>query len=227
MPRAMPAGTAAEFRKRHRAAPLQLLDIQTVGGIVYYWSDFAGTYPSRIGGSSVIYSAYLKICGPFRLSRSMRTDGGEIVVQNLSGNSLDRDVLGQMRAGEFEGALAIFRLWDLELGAAMWEFHGCLTSQEIDEIEARFSLKQLLDASTVDVPFETYNANCSWLYKSPPCGSTGTAESCPHTIAACKDATRNRFIRFNGTPTVPAMTQQAPAVNRKHLLLWNDRRPWS
>ncbi|MGH9579370.1 MAG: hypothetical protein ACRD2R_00125, partial [Terriglobales bacterium] len=199
MPFTLPTGAAAEMKKRAGWAPVVLVDLELVNGTRLYWSDFAGSYPKKLGGpGNAAYSAWLKNAGPFRLSRSLRTDAGDLVVQNLSGNTIDRDVLKLVKDNEFEGALVVVRFWHELLAASLMEFHGSLTEVSGDEQEVRGRILQLLDTSQMDLPQDEFSEQCTWRYKSAQCGSAGSAVSCPKDFASCQDATRAAVERFNG-----------------------------
>lgn len=192
-----------------RPAPALLLDVQTANGAFYFWSSIAGSFPQRITNDGVllVYQPWLVSAGPFTFSRSLSRDGGQIVIQNVSGNTLERDTLKALRNDEFEGALAVFRIYDHLAGTRM-EFHGLLSQQSVDESKATFKLGQLLDPTQVDIPQRVSSTRCTWIYKSDVCGSVGTAPSCPKTPEACKDPRRDAFHRFNGfgSPPLPQLS---------------------
>lgn len=230
MPLSLPAGMEAELKKRGAAAPICLLDVQCYDGSLFYWSDLPGSFPVKLGapGSSV-YSPWLKSVGPFRLSRSLATDGGDILLQNITGNSLERDVSKAMTLSEFEGALGYFRLWHPLLQAPIWEFQGFLSEPGTDPSEARLRLLQLLDTSMAEAPDGDYQELCGWRYKSRQCGSAGTAVVCPKDFASCQDVARAAVERFNGLltprPDVGAVGfGLGGAIDRRDQLLPGDRR---
>jgi hypothetical protein len=142
------------------------------------------------------YRPWIKSIGPFNLSRSLATDAGEIMLQNISGNTIERDFAKVLANQEMEGALAIFRLWNPLLNDVMWEMHGTLSEAGADEIEGRFRFLQLMDASSLDVPYDIYSEKCTWRYKSPQCGSASGLATCDKTFANCQ--ARNATERFNG-----------------------------
>lgn len=202
MPRTLPTGMVAEFTKRGGAlAPAVLVDIEVRDGTRYYWSDVGGSFQKKINSpGDTTYQPWLKSAGSFRRSRSLRTDAGNLVVQNISGNSIERDVWKALKATEFEGALCVVRIWNLLLAAAEDEFHGTLSEQQAPEHEASFKLLQLMNPSEYDVPLYVVSEQCPWRYKSAQCGSTGSAATCPKDFASCIDATRDAEERFGGVP---------------------------
>src|SRR3954465_2942735 len=204
MPRTLAAGMATDLGKQSGFADIALLDIQTVDGTQYFWTDNDyAQYPTKLTGANVAYSPWLKSVGPITISRDFTTDAGDIVVQNLSGNTIARDVSLALTNHEFEGALAILRLWLPPVNAAMLEFHGYLSEQKPGEEEASFSLLQLDDVAQFSVSEEVISEMCRWRFKSAQCGSTGSATICKKRFPDCADATRAATERFNGILSAP------------------------
>jgi hypothetical protein len=208
MPRVLPANAIAILGTRSGFAPVNLVDIQTLSGDIYYWSDFAGVYPVRIGaGPTAVYQPWVKSCGPFKLSRSLEVDGGTIVLQNLSG-ALVRDVSSTFAAKEFVGALVIYRWWSVAIEYALWEFHGYVKSPTADEQQATLPIRQLFDTSQVNA-LDVYSEQCTWRYKEDRCGSVSAQVLCSKAFGDC--AIRNAIERHNGMPFAPPSSAQVPA----------------
>jgi hypothetical protein len=144
------------------------------------------------------YLPWLKSVGPLTLSRDFTTDAGDLIFQNLSGNTIDRDFASSIKNHEFEGALAILRLWLPLFADSMLEFHGYLSEQKPTDEEVSFRLLQLADVAQFNVADDVVGELCTWRYKSAQCGSTGSAAACPKRFIDCKDATRAAQERFNG-----------------------------
>src|SRR5664280_1267329 len=88
-----------------------------------------GTEPAwnwhlRIAEWADTYLPWLLTAGPFHLSRSMQSDVGNFVLQNMSGTSLERDMNKLITASAFEGALFAFREWNLDAQKPEFEMHG-------------------------------------------------------------------------------------------------------
>src|SRR5438309_10202629 len=98
MPRALPAGMSTDVAKLAAFASIALLDLQTVDGSQYFWTDNNyNQYQSRLTGALQTYSPWMKTVGPLTLSRDFTTDGGDLIIQNLSGNTIDRDVAAALK----------------------------------------------------------------------------------------------------------------------------------
>lgn len=186
---------------RHDLALALLVDVQLQNGSVFHWATVGGAY-SVVLGDPGYYAPWVKSVGPFRFTRSLRADAGDLLLQNLSGNTIDRDVGRAFRNGEFEGALVVVRAWELRERLSRWEFHGTLTEGYANEIEAGGRLLQLVDLNQVTA-MRTYSELCTWRYQSRQCGSAGTAAICSKTLLDCLDPSRNAIERFGGFPTPP------------------------
>jgi len=214
MPRMLPAGMVAELKKRNGFALIALLDVQTVDGTNFYWSDVAGNYPVKLGaGPNADYSPWLKSAGPLQRSKDLATDAGDVQIQNLSGNLIDRDVAAALKAHEFEGALAVLRFWHPLLQDVADEQHGTLTEQAGDDEQVQFRLLQVLDPSLFSVPEYDYQVECPWRFKSDLCGSTGSAAACNKSFANCQDASRAAVERYAGILMAPPTSIYIPPVN--------------
>src|SRR5215510_11728914 len=144
MPVVLAANVIAEIAKRSGPGVIPLLDIQTVNGFQYWWTDTdVGLYPDKFTGTMREYLPWLKSVGPFTTSRNFTTDAGDIVIQNLSGNSIRREAWFAMLNDEFEGAFAMLRMWLPQVNAPMFEFHGYLSAPKAQEEDAAFRMLQL------------------------------------------------------------------------------------
>jgi hypothetical protein len=68
------------------------------------WAGFSGSVgtitPAVAGPKN--YLPWIKQAGPIRRSRDSRTDAADIILQNLSGNTIDRDLLTTLKNHEME-----------------------------------------------------------------------------------------------------------------------------
>lgn len=215
MPITTPAGMATFLKNQGGScAPIALLDIQTLDGTQYFWSDYEGTYLSEMTGAQQFYSGWVKTCAPYQLARDLTTNAGSLTLQNLSGNTIDRDVAAALENHEFEGALCVMRLWLPLFDAALREFHCYMSEQNPVEDEASFRLLQLFDPAQYDIAGDVIQQACTRRFKAIDCGSTGSATVCDKLFATCDDAQHNAPERFNGVLTVISTVASAklPAV---------------
>lgn len=201
MPRTLPAGTqtwlAAQGGNR-TSTPIVLADIQTADGTQYFWSDVEGTFTSKLNGTPQFYNGWIKNGFSFTRTRDLSTDAGDVVVQNLSGNSISRDVASALSAREFVGGIMVLRLWLPLLDVVLDEFHCQLTEPTITEEDASFRAAQLFDTTQYNTLSMNVQESCGLLFKGVQCGSTGAAGGCDKLFTTCKDVNHAAQERFNG-----------------------------
>jgi phage-related protein len=206
MPRTMPAGAVAAFKRPGGFIPLLLLDVQTLDGTHYYFSDGDGTYPTVLGaGPTALYGPHILGIDGFNSNRSQRVDGGSIILQNLSGNPVVRDMASAFDAREFEGALTVLRFWKLEMAAASETWVGVLGEPQVDEPQVTIAMGGLMDGNLDTVPIYTMTEECNWRFKAAQCGSASGLPTCDKTFDNCQ--TRNATERFRGIPVAGMVTQ--------------------
>lgn len=197
--------------------PVILLDIQTADGAQYFWSDIEGTYPSEMTGANQFYSGWVKGVNAFVLTKDLSTNAGDVTIQNISGNTIDRDIAKALKNHEFEGALCIMRIWLPVFDAAIDEFHGYVSEQTPGEEEFTFRHLQLFDPAQYDVADDPISEMCTWRYQSPQCGSTGSATVCDFRFPTCNDSQHQAPERFNGVLSiVPTAAVHTPPIGPHH-----------
>lgn len=199
--RTLPAGLQTELAKRGRSIHrVHLFDIQRSGGSQYFWSDVEGVFTSRLTGAAQQYKPWIVQPPTITLSRSLTTDGGNFQLQNLSGNTIDREVQALLTAGEFEGAYAIYRPWFVPLDVAGWEFHGFLSEQHPGQDNVQFRVLQLFQPNTIPAYDFVQTIDCHFRYRSAQCGMRmGTVFAGP----ALADTHTSTTIGFSGLALMP------------------------
>ena len=215
-------------------APLGLLDVVRTNGDSFHWANAQVSAPSVYQGNTPAWAATLKtppaswdtyyfpwllnVTG-IHLYRSQQADSANFLIQNISGNSIQRDVAGLLRAASFEGALFAFRIWLPKLQAVSFEMHGTLTVAVRGEQTCTFATKPLYDTSTTDGNPYTVSETCQWNYAEPGCGDT-TNNPCANSYVTCRQP--NRFFGVLNTFQVnlqPTLTQiNEVAVNRRRMI---------
>jgi hypothetical protein len=207
MPLTFPANVKAALGRFGGPGLIWLFDLLTVDGTSFYFSDQEGVYPAVIGSPATpTYKPWIKSAGPLKFSRDTRTDAGDLVLQNLSGNTLERDMWKAMRDHELEGALGVLRRWEPSVGYALREFHCQTTQPGSDDEAVTPRLVQIGDPNSIVIPSYTFTELCGWRYKSPMCGSTSGLADCNKTVANC--VTRGARERFRGIPLATPSTVQ-------------------
>jgi hypothetical protein len=153
-----------------RVSRIHLFDIQRGDGTNYFWSSHEGAFLSRLTGSVQQYKPWVKTPPTIKMTRSLQADGGQFAIQNLSGNTIDREVAALFKAGEFEGAYVIYRPWMIPLDAAPWEFHGFISEQSVEPEDVTLRMLQLFQPNEVPSYDLRQTRGCGWRFTSAQCG---------------------------------------------------------
>lgn len=132
-----------------------------------------------------VYRPWLLSVGAWRFFRHVQTLSGSFVVQNVSGDSMARDMEKVLRTSSLEGALYVYREWDEAAQAAYREVHGTLTVDDVSATEVMLKASGLLNASQGDPLGETYSETCQLVWGSRRCGATGSVE-CKYSFQTCQ-----------------------------------------
>lgn len=150
---------------------VHLLDVLRADGSAYFWGSQEGSFLSALDGAAHTYLAYMTEPYPtIKMSRSGSADGGDVHLQNLAGNTIERDVAKLLRQREFEGAYAVYRQHSIFEDTDDFLFHGFLRNQQITPQEVLFRMTQLF--APADVPAYDYyqTLQCHFRYRSAQCG---------------------------------------------------------
>lgn len=158
------------------------------------------------------YEPLLMSAGPFRRTRDMATDAGDVVISNLPGNPIQRDVAKLLKDREFEGALAIYRWFHPTIGKTLIDFHGTITDQQPNDNQVTFRLKSIFDPNEQDGLEFVYSQRCQWRFKSTPCGYVGGLTTCNKSFSDCQ--ARGRDASFSGILVAPPNTVSTPVANQ-------------
>lgn len=221
--RTYPSDRASAGGSRSRVVPVSLLDVQTVDGFIYYWSDRTlNGMPAAItaDGSQqlVSYQPWLMSAPTFTFYRTMQTDVGSFAIQNVSGDTISREFEQATRRSTLEGAMFIYRYWDVAGEFAWLEVHGTLTVKNTPTLIGEIGTTQLF-AGQDDTPAGTYSESCQIVWGQKRCGATGDTE-CLYSYRTCQVIEHyvgilNNFEK-NFTETIAAVPLQT--VNRRRGL---------
>src|SRR5260370_7370722 len=156
---------AAELAKSGRPKRrIHLIDVQRADGTNYFWSTVEGQFLSRLTGAMQQYKPWITQPPAIKMTRSLQADAGTFKIQNLSGNTIDREVAALFRAGEFEGAYVVYRPWLLPFDAAPFEFHGFITEQDVAPEEVTIRILQLFQPNQLTVYHQPQPPSCDWPF---------------------------------------------------------------
>ena len=205
-------------------APLSLLEIQTLQGKSYFYSDQDIVCNSIITGQAAVeYQPWLIAVPSFQMFRSTQTNTANFTIQNISGNTVTRDTASQIAADEFIGALVYYRLWRSDAETSLFDFMGNVQEVELDEQNLHCSVEGFGNWSAIKAPAYRIDVGCPLFFKSVACGSVAVLP-CNNTYGTCTSI--NRFAGIlpqwnDGIAVLPTQqfAQPSPA------LIYNPRRP--
>lgn len=156
--------------------------------IVYsIWSggNLSREFPGVAAYGSEPYIPWLLSVPNFTFNRSLMSDIGEFVIQNLSGDTLSRDFERIVRRSTLEGAMFVYRSWQADAESPWLEVHGTLSVNEIGADTAKLKAGPLIDTAQTDTPLESYCETCQFDWGGVRCGATGTTE-CSYNFQSCQ-----------------------------------------
>jgi hypothetical protein len=177
---------------RSGIAPIVLMDVLTQSGNYYFWGEMSGNFPCVLGavpGAAVAYKAWILATQEFRFTRSLQTDSGEIQLQNLSGNTLRREVATLFASDEFTGAQFCYRLWRASAEQPTLTFMGKLTEPVIDEVLVHLKAACWFDPNNIEAMPYVFSESCQWFFGSAQCGST-SGTPCSNSLSTCSAVER-------------------------------------
>ncbi len=173
MPRTLPAGlTVAELKKQ--GSPqlrVHLFEIELADGTRHFWATHECKPASLLTGAAQQFQPWITGVGNFSMTMSLRADAGEFTVQNLSGNTLDRDVAALIKNNSFRGAYVIYRRHYFPADADAFELHFKIADVvEVTEQSATFRLVQRFDLGRLSAYDRRFTRPCPWRFTSAQCG---------------------------------------------------------
>jgi hypothetical protein len=166
------------------------LDVSDVAIAIYFHLPGGGsnggyTNPGEAPYGNGPYLPWLLQVPNFTFHRSMQTDMGNFVVQNVSGDTLSRDMEKILRASTLEGAQFVYRCWQPDSEAAWIEVHGQLTmgSDGVDTVQ--LTAADTINAAQDDTPLELSCETCQLNWALARCGATGDTE-CQYSYQTCQ-----------------------------------------
>ncbi|ACO33625.1 MULTISPECIES: hypothetical protein [Acidobacterium] len=184
---------------RSGIAAVHLLDVQDPNGNCYYWASQAISAPSVITpNGQPATNAYVPwVLGVPKLQfhRSQRADTITLVLQNLSGDTLQTDFERIVTKNALTGSLICYRRWHAAAEDSSREFHA--------KIESLVGVKKVtitagpIDNESEDItPQYQLGEICQWRWSSPQCGSTQPTP-CQQSFPTCQVLSRFSGITNN------------------------------
>lgn len=194
-------------------------DVTTVMLVAFaiYFTSTSGstTWPS----GTTLYEPWLIGVPPITFHRSAVSDVGNFILQNLSGDTLARDMERILRSSAMEGAFFVYRSWQADVEEAWIEVHGQLTVDNVPRDSITLKALPAINPAADDTPLEEYGENCQLWYGKARCGATSGVE-CQYSFQTCQVVERimveiNSFEKNYGEATSNAVSR---VVNRRRRI---------
>jgi hypothetical protein len=221
-PVVIPSGTTSStVAASGVCAPIVLVDVLTASGNTYFWSEHKCTWPSALTGEPAQYLDWINGPVKFTTHGSTQTDTATIPVQNISGNTVERDAATAFSKTEFSGALVICRIWRGDSEEVLYEFVGNVSNPEIDESQMELPLEGFGNYSAIIAPAFNIDVTCPLTFGSVECGST-SAVPCDQSYGGCLSINRFKGVVTQWDQECPnqQIAQPPPAV------FYNPARPF-
>jgi phage-related protein len=221
----LPIGVTGPMSSSGGCAPVSLFEIQTVTGNTYYFSEQRGEWNSIINGTTGnLYEDWIVGTPKFQLHGSTETDTAAFSVQNLSGNTVQRDMALAYSRNEFIGAFVYYRLWRADAEQAIFSFMGNIVDADIDESTIDFSIEGFGNFSNIVAPAYLIDVSCPLYFGSIACGSTSPTP-CNQSYGDCSSIERFAGVVLqwdytNEIQPLVQISQPAPGIN------YNPARPF-
>ena len=214
----MSTNLAQALAARGGIAAVVLMDVLTQAGNYYYWAEVPGNFPCLFGaepGVAVAYKPWIVATQQFHFTRTLQTDTGEIQLQNLSGNTLRREVATVFANDEFTGAQFAYRLFRISAAQSLLTFIGKLTQPIIDDVLVHLRAACWFDPNNVEAMPYVFSESCQWFFGSAQCGSTSLTP-CTNSFSTCSAVERfsgvlSRIVDYQQETIT---TQSAKLINR-------------
>ena len=190
-------------------APIVLVEIQTISGKFLYISE-AGTSANSVlsGAALVAYQPWLIGATKFTIYRSTTTYRAQFTIQNLSGDTVFRDMAKFFSANELTGALVCMRIWRGDSATAIFQFVGQMLDPLADEMSFECSVEGFGNWSAIKAPNYQISISCPLYFGGVACGSTA-ATPCQQSYGTCTSIERFAGSIEQWSGFGPSMTQNA------------------
>jgi hypothetical protein len=219
----LPANVTAVMKASGGSAPINLIEILTRSGLSIFISDQQVVANSWLtGADAVTYLPWLVGVPEFHEYRSTKTSTASFNLQNISGNTVARDVATLFSANELTGATVFCRIWRTDAETALYSFLGKLASPEIDEQTLNCSANGFDNWSVIKAPPFRIGETCGLDFGSIECGSTSSTP-CNQSYGTCSSIERMKsvIVQWDG-----AALDYTQVVQPAQTVQMNNQRPF-
>lgn len=214
----LPPGVTGPMSASGGCAPVSLVEIATVTGKQYFLSEQRTIWNSIVtGAAQQQYQDWLVGQQEFRENGTTATDTCSLSIQNLSGNTVQRDMALTYAKNEFIGAYVYYRLWRADAEQAIYVFTGNVVEAEIDDETMTLHIEGFGNYSAIKAPSYNIDVSCPLYFGSEACGSTSPTP-CNQSYGDCSSIERfaGAVVQWNfsdGIAPLVQIAQPAPAVS--------------
>jgi hypothetical protein len=207
----VPANVAAAARALGGPSVVSLLELLMISGDYLFVADLPLLAPSAIqaagGGAGtmrhgnipglppapagmVAFAPWLMDPPQWSLCGTTTTQTATAVVQNVSGDRVQRDQSLLFNAEELWGAMFVYRLWHAGLETSLLTVVGNVSDAEAEDNDLSLTLRDFGNWSEIKAPDCMIGPICGLTFGSQACGSTSPTP-CQYTWGSCSQ--QNRF----------------------------------
>ncbi len=263
----LPVPVKQRIKASGALAPITLIDIQTIQGALFGWSDAQVQAPSvllaailsatptvtpsfnprALMGEAALtpaitpsglpsppsnmayYQPWLVTPPVFTQYKSTQTSTATFAIQNITGDTIRRDIEQIFSSHELVGALIYIRIWSMECAYSLFDFQGIVDEADINVSGTTMdvSVEGSYAWMKVPAPREQIGPTCGNIFNNGgsffACGST-SATPCNNDYGTCSSLNRfngivTEYVTSTSTADQTQVAQQAP------LRLYNPKVP--
>ncbi len=148
-----------------------------VTGEFYIWGS--GTHSiDNVSVKHLPHKPYLRINSPFRRTRSIQVDSGEIALDNT-----DLYIQTLLDSETFDGALCTVYRYLFGIQTKVFIMRGRLSEQVKGLDAVSWRLVSNFNPAETDTLALEFSSLCSWRFAKPPCGYTNASIALTETLA--------------------------------------------
>ena len=220
---ALPINVTKVMASASGTGPVTLIEIITPGGVVLYVSDQQIVANSVLTSSAAVTNLpWLASAATFQESKTTKTSTGKFTLQNLSGDTVMRDLSRIFSMTELTGSICFCRVWLPAAEAAIYSWLGKMREPEERGDTFACSLIGFDNWSMIKAPPFHVGETCGLDFGSVECGSTATTP-CNQSYGTCSSIERMKsvIVQWNGAPLdYTQVVQPAQSVQM------NNQRPF-
>lgn len=156
----------------------------------FFFSEQDCKWPSIITGNLERFLPWLDAPVTLQLPGSVATSTAKVSIQNISGNTVERDAAKMFTENGLIGQLCIIRIWRGDAEKSLLTFMGNVKDVDLQESSLVIDIDGFDNWSAITAPSYDIDTACPLTFASKACGST-SATPCDQTFGTCSQV--NRF----------------------------------